>query len=36
MDVEEPLIEDELNSINTHLERAISELNWTSDGECMI
>ena len=32
LDVEEPLIEGQLQIIDTQLERAISELNWTSEG----
>ena len=32
LDVEYPLIEGQLNAIDVQLERAISELNWTSEG----
>lgn len=32
LDVEYPLIEGKLRSINEQLEKAISQLNWTSDG----
>ena len=32
LDVEYPLIEGQLNDIDVQLERAISELNWTSGG----
>lgn len=32
IDVEYPLIEGQLKAIDHQLERAISELNWTSDG----
>ena len=32
LDVEYPLIEGQLNDIDVQLERAISELNWTSEG----
>ena len=32
LDVEEPLIEEQLQKIDAQLERAISELNWTSEG----
>jgi len=34
LDVEYPLIEGQLNDIDVQLERAISEMNWTSDGKC--
>lgn len=33
LDVEYPLIEQQLIDIDKQLERAISELNWTSNGE---
>jgi len=32
LDVEQPLIEGQLRAIDEQLERAISELNWTSEG----
>ena len=32
IDVEYPLIESQLKAIDEQLERAITELNWTSDG----
>lgn len=32
LDVEYPLIETQLADIDKQLERAISQLNWTSDG----
>ena len=32
LDVEEPLIKGQLSDIDTQLERAVSELNWTSEG----
>lgn len=32
LDVEYPLIEGKLTTINEQLEKAISQLNWTSDG----
>ena len=32
MDVEYPLIEKQLNDIDQELEKAISQLNWTSEG----
>lgn len=32
LDVEYPLIESQLADIDKQLERAISQLNWTSDG----
>ena len=33
LDVEYPLIEGQLAAIDKQLERAISEINWTSNGE---
>lgn len=33
MDVEEPLIEEELASINTQLQKAMTDMNWTSEGK---
>ena len=33
LDVEYPLIEGQLNDIDVQLDRAISELNWTSEGK---
>ena len=36
LDVEYPLIEGQLQSIDNQIERAISELNWTSDGIILI
>ena len=33
LDVEEPLIETQMKVINEQLEKAISHLNWTSDGK---
>ena len=36
MDVEVPLIEDQLKDIDSQLQRAISELNWTSDGKATL
>lgn len=32
LEVEEPLIADQLKNIDAQLEKAISELNWTSEG----
>ena len=32
LDVEYPLIETQLAEIDTQLEKAISQLNWTSEG----
>ena len=32
IDVEFPLIESQLKAIDDQLERAITELNWTSEG----
>lgn len=34
IEVESPLIESQLEELDKVLERAISELNWTSDGQC--
>lgn len=36
LDVEYPLIEQQLMDIDRQLERAITELNWTSSGERII
>ena len=35
IDVEYPLIADQLKAIDHQLERAISELNWTSEGKIL-
>ena len=35
LDVEYPLIEGQLNDIDVQLDRAISELNWTSEGKAL-
>lgn len=35
LDVEYPLIEEQLMDIDKQLERAISELNWTSEGKAL-
>ena len=35
LDVEYPLIEDQLADIDRQLEGAISQLNWTSEGDCV-
>lgn len=34
LDVEYPLIEGKLKAINEQLEKATSQLNWTSTGMC--
>ena len=36
LDVEYPLIETQLADIDTQLEKAISQLNWTSEGTHVI
>ena len=33
LDVEYPLIESHLSKIDEHMERALTELNWTSSGK---
>ena len=35
LDVEYPLIEGQLNDMDVQLDRAISELNWTSEGKAL-
>lgn len=35
LDVEYPLIVGQLADIDKQLERAVTELNWTSDGVCV-
>lgn len=35
LDVEYPLVEGQLNDMDVQLDRAISELNWTSEGKAL-